>query len=47
MRQFKIIDFWINIGLITSSVTISMLEGAEDFLHNSFLLGYFIVGDGR
>ncbi len=44
MRQFKIFDFWINIGLITSSVTISMLEGAEDFLHNSFLLGYFIVG---
>ena len=44
MRQFKILDFWINIGLIISSFTISMLEGGEDFLHNGFLIGYFIVG---
>jgi len=44
MKQFKIIDFWINIGLILSSVIISFLEKSEDFLHNGFLLGYFIVG---
>ena len=44
MRQFKIIDFWINIGLIVSSFIISILEGTADFLHNGFLIGYFIAG---
>ncbi len=44
MRQFKKIDFCINIGLIFSSLIIGLLEGAKDFLHNGFLIGYFIVG---
>ena len=44
MHQFKIIDFWINIGLIISTFTICKLEGAADFLHNGFLIGYFIMG---
>ena len=44
MKRFKLIDFWINIGLIISTVTISILKGEENFFHNSFLMGYFIVG---
>ncbi|MGG9960244.1 hypothetical protein [Ferruginibacter sp. SUN106] len=44
MKQFKIIDFWVNTGLIISSVIISILERKEDFLHNYFFAGYFIVG---
>lgn len=44
MKQFKIIDFWINLGLIISSTIISMIEGPAGFLRNDFLLGYFIVG---
>ncbi|GAB2828265.1 hypothetical protein [Ferruginibacter profundus] len=44
MKQFKIVDFWISIGLIISFTIISILEGMEDFLHNYFTSGYFIVG---
>ena len=44
MKQFKIMDFWINTGLIISFIIISILEGVGEFLHNYFLAGYFIVG---
>jgi hypothetical protein len=44
MKQFKIVDFWINVGLIISFILISIAEGNENFLSNYFLTGYFVVG---
>jgi hypothetical protein len=44
MKQFKIIDFWISIGLIISFTTISVIEGFDGFISNYFLSGYFVVG---
>jgi hypothetical protein len=31
MKQFKIIDFWVSVGLIISFTSISILEGAKTF----------------
>ena len=39
MKQFKIIDFWINVGLIIGSIIYTVNEGGE-----SFFVGYFVVG---
>jgi hypothetical protein len=44
MKQFKIVDFWISIGLIISFTAISVIEGFDNFLSNYFLVGYFVVG---
>jgi hypothetical protein len=44
MRQFKLIDFWISIGLMISSLTICIIEEATNSLKYNFLLAYFIVG---
>lgn len=45
MKQFKIIDFWISVGLIFSFTIIVFLEAKKlSFLNDSFLLGYFVVG---
>ncbi len=44
MQQFKVIDFWVNTGLIISFIIIGILEGTDDFLSNGFLTGYFVVG---
>lgn len=39
MKQFKIIDFWVNILLIIGFAIISLIE--KNF---TFIYGYFIVG---
>lgn len=44
MKAFKLVDFWVSAGLIIACTTISVIEGWGDFLNNSFLAGYFIVG---
>jgi hypothetical protein len=44
MKRFKIIDFWISVGLMISFTIISSIEGFDNFLSNYFLAGYFFVG---
>jgi hypothetical protein len=44
MKQFKIIDFWVSVGLIISFTSISILEGAKTFLSSYLIVGYFTVG---
>jgi len=44
MKQFKIIDFWISVGLIISFTIINIMEGSLNILENYLLVGYFVVG---
>lgn len=44
MKRFKIIDFWINTGLIISFIIVAILEKGRNFMATYFLAGYFIVG---
>lgn len=44
MKQFKTIDFWINTGLIISSIIICILEKVNSLIDETILVCYFIVG---
>ena len=45
MNQFKIIDFWISVGLIFSfSIIVFLEEKKISFDLDSLLLGYFVIG---
>ena len=45
MKQFKIIDFWVSVGLIVSYLIIYILEPKTSIIKNAFLIqGYFIIG---
>jgi hypothetical protein len=44
MKQFKIIDFWISIGLMVSFAITGIIESVNDFSTTNFLAAYFVVG---
>ena len=44
MKNFKIIDVWISIGLIISFSILTILNGNFGFGNEKLLTGYFVIG---
>ena len=45
MKQFKMVDFWISVGLIISYTIIFAIEPKMQLMANGYLIqGYFIIG---